>query len=554
MRVIVNNFRGLADLKASVAPILLLAGSNGAGKSSGCAAIAAAACGKLLPFEGLTKKNATLLVREGADVASVGLETGTGTAAVTWPAVERSTTGIWGDLSEVAAGLVDVAAMKPAERAETLIRLIGATPSADDLSAALAKADVPDNVAQEAVKQLPKGWDAAHAFFKEGGAKLTGRWEQASGTRWGKTKAEGWRPDGWKPSMETLTPEDCADAISRAENALQEAQQAQGATQAQIDSWQAEADELGKRRDAVTEARADLDKAENVAKRAAAAVSDLGPKPKLDGDPLRCPCCGEGVRFAEGILIRDSRIGKERVAQEFAEYESFEAAWSRAAELRDMAHRYFEAAQNKLKSAEDAKAKLDAAGGQASDNSTAIEAARVELAKAQAVAEMRRRVTDASALAARIDHALVVTEILDKTGLRQEKLAEALGEFNGRLVAVCRSAGWKPVHVDADMSVSYGGRLVSLCSAGEQYRARITLQLAVAECERAELVVIDGADILDKAGRNGLFSAIKGQGIMAVIGMTLLKPEEMPNLAKAGLGESVWIEAGHAARGVKEAA
>ncbi len=62
MKINISNFRGLADLRANAAPLLLLAGSNGAGKSSACMAIAAAASGALLP-EGLTKKAAGLLVR-----------------------------------------------------------------------------------------------------------------------------------------------------------------------------------------------------------------------------------------------------------------------------------------------------------------------------------------------------------------------------------------------------------------------------------------------------------------------------------------------------------
>lgn len=553
MQIAISNFRGLADLRATVAPILLLAGANGAGKSSAAMAIAAGASGALLP-EGLTKGKAGLLVRDGADLAAVELSTGVGTASVTWPAVERATTGIWGDISEVAAGLIDLAAIKPAERADVLIRLIGATPTADDLSAALVEQGVPDDLIAEAVKQLPKGWDAAHASYKELGAKIKGRWEQATGTRYGKAKAEGWRPDGWKPGMEGLTAEDCADAIARAEDALQEAQRDQGATQAQIDAWQAEADEMGKRRDAVTEARADRDKQLDRELEASKALDTLGARPQPGAEPLLCPCCSNALLLQSGKLVEVDESSLVELAGAAEHWDKMKVKAVAAKEAATLAQRYLDAAEAKLKSAQDAKAKLDAAGGTASDNSTALEAARAELAKAQAVADMRKRVTEATALGAKVNHAIVIVELLDKTGLRQTKLAEALGEFNGELVQVCQSARWKPVHVDSDMAVSYGGRPISLCSAGEQYRARITLQLAVAARERAELVVIDGADILDKAGRNGLFAAIKAQGIMAVIGMTLLKPEEMPDLARAGLGESLWIEGGKASRNVKEAA
>lgn len=553
MKITVSNFRGLSDLRATSNPLLLLAGSNGAGKSSACMAIAAAASGALLP-EGLTKKAAGLLVCDGADLAAVELETGVGTASVTWPAVERSTTGIWKDISEVAAGLTDLAAIKPAERAEVLIRLIGATPTPDDLRAALAEQAVPADAIDEVAKQIPKGWDAAHAYFKEGGAKIKGKWEQVSGTRYGKAKADGWRPEGWKPSMEALTPEDCVDAIARAESALQEAQRDQGATQTQIDTWRAEADELGKRRTAYGEAVTERDRQLDRELEAAKALEALGARPQPGAEPLVCPCCAAPVRLKDGSLV---------AAGEDDHNDLLEAArhWDRAADVArkakdaaSLAQRYLDAAEAKLSAAQYAKARLEAAGGEVSDNTAAIESARAELAKAQAIADMRRRVTDATALAVKIGHAAVIMDLLDKTGLRQAKLAEALGAFNSDLVQVCRSAGWAPVHVDADMAVSYGGRPVSLCSAGEQYRARITLQLAVAARDGADLVVIDGADILDKAGRNGLFRVLDDLGFRAVIGMTLLKREDMPDLGRTKIGESVWIEDGRATRNVKEAA
>ncbi len=553
IRVTISNFRGLADLRATVSPILLLAGANGAGKSSACMAIAAAASGTLLP-EGLTKGKASLLVRDGADLAAVELSKDYAGATVVWPAVERSAYGAWADISEVAAGLIDLAAIKAAERAEVLIRLIGAAPTADDLSAALAEQDVPEDLIAEAVKRLPKGWDAAHSAYKEMGAKLKGRWEQTTGTRYGKAKADGWRPDGWKPGMETLGAEDCANAIAKAENVLQEAQRDQGATQAHIDAWQTEADQLSKRRDAVTEARADRDKQLDRELAAAKAFIALGARPQPGAEPLLCPCCSAAVRLKDGALVAAAKDDHGELVEAAQHWDRIDKEAHKAKEAAALAQRYLDAAEAKLKAAQDTKAKLDAAGGKASENSAAIEAARAELAKAQAISDMRRRVTEATALAVKINHAIVIVELLDKTGLRQAKLAEALGVFNGDLIEVCRAAGWKPVHVDADMAVSYGGRLVSLCSAGEQYRARITLQLAVAKREKAQLVVIDGADILDKAGRNGLFGALKAQSIMAVIGMTLLKKDDMPDLARAGLGESVWIEGGHAVRGVKEAA
>lgn len=553
MRVTVSNFRGLTDLRASVANILLISGPNGAGKTSACTAIAAAACGTVLPFDGITKKVAALLVRDGADLAAVELDSGIGVAGVTWPAAERTTTGIWKDISPVAAGLVDVSAVKPAERAALLIELIGAAPTEGDLRKALTAAEVPDAVIDEAVKAMPKGWDVAHAFFKDGGAKLKGKWEQVTAERYGKAKADGWRPKDWKHGMEALTAEECAEAIAQAEGALQATQQAQGATQALRDAWQVEADQLGKRAADLEAADNDLQMQIKRRNEVAQELKALGAKPEPGAEPLSCPCCKAAVRLKDGFLVSASTADFAELSEAAAEWERVFELTEKAQEAVELAQRYARSAAAKMAASKAAREHL-AEGGEATDNSTEIEAAQAALAKAQATAEMRRKATEATGLAVRIENAAKVTELLDKTGLRQTKLVEALGEFNSYLVQASKSAGWSAVHVDADMAVTYGGRPLSLCSAGEQFRARVTIQLAVAAFGKAEFVVIDGADILDKAGRNGIFRVLNDLGFKAVIGMTLLKREEMPDLAKAGLGESVWIEGGVSSRAVKEAA
>lgn len=554
MQVTISNFRGLADLRATVAPVLLLAGSNGAGKSSACTAIGAAACGWSLPFSGITQKSAHLLVRDGADLAAVTLEDQGGSASVVWPASERTTSGRWADISEIAAGLADITSVPASARAEVLIKLIGAEPSADDLAEKLKSAALPQPVIDEALKQLPKGWDAAHEFFKTGGAKLKGKWEQVSGTRYGSAKAAGWRPEGWMPTMEALTVEDCADAIAKAENAAQEAAQAQGATQAQIDAWQVEADQFGERKNAVTAAKADHEKQLEAERKAKAAIEALGPRPQTQAEPLVCPCCQAAVQIVGGALVAAEAVDQEGLAQNIAWWDKVADEAKKATERAVLAQRYLDAATAKLNASRAANDALIAAKDRPASNLQELESAKADFAKAKTTADMRRRVNEATEIAEKIVHTATVAEVLDKTGLRQEKLVDALGAFNGRLVEVCKVAKWKPVHIDANMGISYNGRPISLCSAGEQYRARVTLQLAIARAEKANLVVIDGADILDRAGRNGLFNALKAHPFLSVIGMTILKREEMPDLSKAGIGKSIWIEGGHAIENAKAAA
>ncbi len=555
MHVSISNFRGLADLRANIAPILLLAGVNGAGKSSACVAIAAAASGAPLPFDGLTKKTAGLLVRDGADLATVHLEDVGRSATASWPAADRGSAGGWRDISAVAAGLVDMASLKPAERAALLIDLIGATPTADDLREAMTKEEVPKDIADEAVKQITRGWDPAHAWFKDAGAKLKGRWEQVTSARFGKAKVVGWRPAEWVVTMEGATADDLQTLVADAEAQYQEANKRAGVSKAQLDAWRGLADTASQLRGELVAAETDHTNEVTRAKLFTDALEAKGARPQPGAEPLMCPCCDAGVRLKDGKLVAADPHDFAELSGAADDWDRAKVMSDRAIERRDIALNYVRAAERKLEAATQAQDHLLAvAAGEGAATEEEVSEARAAMEKARKMLEMRHKITEATALATKTQHVQTIIDILDRTGLRQTKLTEALGTFNGQLVQACSSAGWSPVHVDADMGVTYGGRPISLCSAGEQYRARISLQLSIAGYEKAALVVIDGADILDKAGRNGLFRVLDDLGFRAVIGMTMLRKEDMPDLKRAGIGQSIWIEGGVGGVRVKEAA
>jgi hypothetical protein len=66
----------------------------------------------------------------------------------------------------------------------------------------------------------------------------------------------------------------------------------------------------------------------------------------------------------------------------------------------------------------------------------------------------------------------------------------------------------------------------------------------MAKIDKSDCVLIDEADVLDKPGRDGLFSMLAAHTVCAVVGMTMNKPQQLPNLAGAGLGTAYWIERG----------
>ena len=137
-----------------------------------------------------------------------------------------------------------------------------------------------------------------------------------------------------------------------------------------------------------------------------------------------------------------------------------------------------------------------------------------------------------------------IIDLLSSEGVRRTALVKALTSFNAELAAVSDACGWAKVEITPDLDVEFGGRVYFLLSESEQFRARTTLQLAIARKDRSAAVVIDGADVLDAKGRGGLFGALKSLGVTAVVGMMANKPEALPSMRNADVGETYWIEKG----------
>src|SRR6185369_4948226 len=138
-------------------------------------------------------------------------------------------------------------------------------------------------------------------------------------------------------------------------------------------------------------------------------------------------------------------------------------------------------------------------------------------------------------------------ELANKTapdGIRGDVLAKALKGFNLFADPICKAAGWRVVALEPDFTPTYGGTQYLLLSESAKWRVRTVLQMVMAKLDKSQALVIDAADILDKQGRNGLFKAVAAAGLPALVCMTLDGKELVPNLGRAGIGCSYWIEGG----------
>lgn len=566
MKISVSNFRGCERAIIEAAPVALIAGTNHSGKSSICLAVAAALTGSVIPYlkfgkngpvSSLLKSQAGILVRAGMDKGAVSVESGTGKMTVTWPNLECKSEGQPPYASIYATGLLSIVDLDDKARSAALSNLLSTVPTKEDLAESLPE------ISSEKIEKIwdaisINGWDHAHNAVRERGAVLKGQWEGVtSGERYGATKAAGWIPSGWDEALAGSSEDALAADVAKAKRDL-ETMIADTATSeaeaAHLKQTIADAENL-------PDLTKDCAKARKEHEEATAARNALPPLLK-DAETCKCPHCQKEVvviQSRKGYELRepDKGIGKAEyekrgkaldaaiavVMKKSQALQAIEQNIAKHNALREMAGR----AKTKLTEIEAAAAKRP--------SETAINEAREAVRIAEDRLRMFTSKTGADRLHASIERNQLVIDVLTADGLRKRKLVRALDEFNAFLKTLTDKAGFRPVSVDEDMNIRLGGRLYALLSASEQYRVRAVFQIALAVKDGSSVVILDGADILDTPGRNGLFVLLPWcTTLRVIVGMTYNKPEQVPDLSALGIGESFWIDDGVCRPISKEAA
>jgi hypothetical protein len=560
MQIEVRNFMGLRRASLTLETLLLIGARNFAGKSALCRAVAAALCGRVIPVEEVRKGEAGMLVTSGETEGSVVLRNDKGEARVTWPAAERGTTGKPPESSAFAAGLASILDMEPKERARAIAPYLQSDPTRVDLNALLADAGVPAEVVERIWKKVQSdGWDATHKVAKEHGARLKGEWQQIAKTDFGDTKAETWRPEGWTDDLERADIEDLGVAASDAHRAHDAARLNAAVDADRLAHLEAEVSFLAGLQKQVDEESAEVEAAE-------AKIAELREQralmPPVDGDVgMPCPHCGKGVRLNQvkpGVWqIAKAEEGQLTGPEKKARGDAIAVNEGQAANYRatrDAARARLRTAEVDLTRARIAEQELAnlREGGGGNDPAT-IEAARVAAETAQKRFTAVKLAREAQAKLAEIRRYQAIVAALAPEGLRKTCLARGIQGFNERLAALCSSAPWKPVTLDEALAIRMGGRPLALLSASEKMRVRYTLAVAQAQLDRSAVLIFDGADMLDAAGRQGLLNILRLKKMpRAIIAMTFSQPSDAPDLAKWDMGGTVWIDERGVARPLAE--
>jgi hypothetical protein len=549
IKINITNFRGCDRVVCECAPIALIAGLNGAGKTSIAQAVGAALNGNAIPISGLGRSpNLGVFVRAGAAVADVTVATESGTVSLQWPEGSTLTSGRAPGASEYATGLQSIAPPMPAkDRLRVLADYLHAEPTREDLTDALAQFDLAHEVVINAIWDLIQrdGWDGAYESRRNKGAELKGQWRQVTGANYGSRIAAQWRPD-----LAELNERDLLDALRRAENDRDHAIAAAAVSADERRRLEQEAGEHDARREAYDAAGQAVELAERTYTDAREARQRLPPSemPRT----YACPYCDQPIVIVHDLTEMhletaedyDDDANKAGLKERRMAIATADGQLAHASDALNTARRQLAAADAALTASSEAREKL-AKWPRAVETGTDLETAKQALARAEKrLAEWRAKIT-ADELHAKIESNDIVLDILGGDGLRAKKLERVIGTFvDTQLAALTKAAKWSPVRLGADGSVAYAGRPYALLSSSEQYRIRAVLAVAMGKIEGADLVILDGADILDAPSRSGLFSMLDSAGLPALVCLTLPRPEQMPDLAAYEMGHSYWLAGG----------
>lgn len=603
-KISTSNFIGARSVEIVVSkPVCLIAGKNGAGKSSVQEAIRMALTGETVRVD--LKKDYGALVTDGQESGFVEVATADAEYSVVLPSgkgihCENATLPFVLDAQRFAR-------MDDKERRSFLYGLMGVKMDFGSIIGRMVDGGCDAKKVEQIGPFLRAGFDAAQkeAAGKARDAKAS--WKTATGGEtWGKDKAPKWQPEP--------LPADAEKASTRYENAvtkrkevdaeLAKAQQELGAAKAEqrrqheLEARRLELHEQAGKVERI-QARINHDTAELAAweEKVAATREKAGAVPVNPKAPGEFLLRGLASVTDDFLTIANNNPGQfdesliNRASTHLAEYKKLHGwphssqeltATEAAAKAEAVAKlpEYENALALLQRSVANGKRDLEAAqraaeqlkeldGLKANADTSAAEAKVAELTEKrngwQADADKYREVAEKySRRQALIEQvAKLHQDVLDWThiadalapdGIPGELLAEALGPINERLHDSAGIAEWEQVVIHSDMRITYGLRDYALISESEKWRTDAMIAEAVSFLAGVKLLVLDRFDVLDLKGREDLLYWLDGMATDGEIETALVfgTLKALPALNFATI-EAHWIDNG-AAGHLQEAA
>lgn len=567
-RIQTSNFIGARAVDLDLRkPVALIAGKNGAGKSSIRDAIALAFTADLCRVS--LKKEAAALISEGGESCFVEITTNADTYGVAITAA--------GKISDTMAGKETPAAlpyvldaqrfsrMTDNERRAFLFGLMGIKLDGPAIKQRLLAHGFEEKRVEQIMPILRAGFDAAskEAASKARDAKAS--WKTATGGEtWGKDKAAKWQPAPLEFDAKTAE-----ELLAKARVVIAADDQDIGALQQDIGAAQAEIKrrqqgetrrlELHTKAEMIGRIKTKLDRdtAELLAWeqkvtdcRAAAGVAQ--PNPKAPGEYLLRGLASvtddfltiaknhpdyfedELVNRASTHLAEYKKLhgwphsSKEQNATEAAAKAEAIAKLTEYENALALLQRSVTNGKRDLDEANAAKAEYDRLVAEQDNALPDVESMQAKLreittrrdtfrADERKFADMASKAAGRAAvmLKASVLHQDVmdwtdIADALSPDGIPGDLLSEALGPINEHLRLSAANAEWEPAQINTDMSITYGLRTYALVSESEKWRTDAMIAEAVSRLSGIKLLVLDRFDVLDMKGREDLLYWLDG--------------------------------------------
>jgi len=559
--------------RSSDLSVVLVAGKNGAGKSSIAEGLRLALCAESVRV-GL-KKEYGQLVHRGAKAASITVERDgcePVVVSITGAGAVKHDDKVWQDSDPAMPFVLDAHRFAAADRdarSNLLFDVMDVATDAKAIEKRLLARDCAPVLVTQFAPILRTGFEYA---CKEAGKRVSearGAWKAVTGENYGETKAKTWRadPGDWKT-------EDAAHLhgldgkLASLESSIADAQRRLGAAEseasrekqygAKLAELREKAKEFAAHQDLVNRSEAQLAAVRTQLVDAKAAAGEAPPpKPKT----CACPACGvELVHQPDGRLaeyqapapVAHDPDAASTIPGLAAAFKTAEAVLARHVANRNAAERA--ATEAKLMEDNAPVKPADASSPESirqTIGSLSVQAQSVrEEIRGLKLAHDQFEAADRKTKDARKHHADLcawqkIAEALAPDGIPGELLAEALGPINERLAQSAADAGWMPVRIAEDMSITAAGTDYRLLSESEKWRTDAMICEAIAHLSELRICVLDRFDVLDGPGRS---SALAWLDVLADTGevdtvLLLGTLKEVPPKLYASM-QGHWIERG----------
>ncbi|QXG34005.1 AAA family ATPase [Pseudomonas viridiflava] len=567
--VYIENFQGLSNANLTMtAPITMVCGHNGAGKSSLKEAIGLA----LGESARVAKKgDYKMLITEGQKKGQIIIGHDGAASSITLPTGKGERTDVAGQEYLPYVLNPDAFAKLDDKAKRSLLFALTRSSAKPAVVAEKLLAKGADAKKVEAIKPLLlSGFAAAQEQAKSNTSESRGAWKAITGEAYGTEKAEGWAvtiPELAEGVAEVTTDDmkaaqtDQANAAIEIEKGnqylggLNSQRSALTGFQKRKEDLEAVYLELNRRKAKLEATNADLEGWKVKVTTAEQQVTAFNGE-----SPCDCPSCGvklkvigNKVEVFKGKTADQAKLAaakadlktandslnlysRTQVNDQKAVTESEQAG----RDLEAMVANYPEAVTDEaIKKAEDAiqlmRNKRDAAAAK-------VEAIRERL---DTIANAGKRSTDAAKHHQDVLDWILIEKALAPDGIPGEILAGALKPINDSLKRLSTLAGWPVTAIGGDMAITAGGRAYVLLSESERWRCDALIGAAITIACGLKLIVLDRFDVLLPAVRGQLFgmliSLAKSGDIETAIvcGSLKEKPAKLPAEIDA-----VWITGG----------